>query len=42
MSLIETAAAPATRAHSDPSTINISVDRRTIVANEGELGGYCH
>jgi formate dehydrogenase major subunit len=37
MSLIETAAAPAIRVHGDPSTINISIDGRTIVANEGEL-----
>ena len=38
MSLIETATAPATRApHGVPSTINISVDGRTIAAHEGEL-----
>ena len=38
MSLIETATAPATRApHGVPSTINISVDGRTVVAEEGEL-----
>jgi formate dehydrogenase major subunit len=37
MSLIETPAAPATRAQSDPSTVNISVDGHTIAANEGEL-----
>jgi formate dehydrogenase major subunit len=37
MRLTETAAAPATRAHSDPSTVNMSVDGHTIAANEGEL-----
>src|ERR1700738_3738610 len=37
MSMIETAAAHATRADTDPSTITISVDGRTTVANEGEL-----
>jgi formate dehydrogenase major subunit len=37
VSLIETEPTPATRAHSDPSTVNISVDGHTTVANEGEL-----
>jgi formate dehydrogenase major subunit len=37
MSLTETASSPTTSGHSDPSTINISVDGHTIAANEGEL-----
>jgi formate dehydrogenase major subunit len=37
MSLTETAPSPTTSGHSDPSTINMSVDGRTIAANEGEL-----
>src|SRR6202051_4514744 len=37
MSLTETAAKPTTKAHFDPSTMNISVDGNTIAANEGEL-----
>jgi formate dehydrogenase major subunit len=37
MSLTETAPSPTTSGHSDPSTIDISVDGHTIAANEGEL-----
>jgi formate dehydrogenase major subunit len=37
MSLTETASPPTTSGHSDPSTIDISVDGHTIAANEGEL-----
>jgi formate dehydrogenase major subunit len=37
MSLTETASSPTTSGHSDPSTIDVSVDGHTIAANEGEL-----
>lgn len=37
MSLTEKTTRPATNSHSDPATVNISVDVHTMAANEGEL-----
>ena len=37
MSLLETQERPKTDSHSGPATVNISIDGRTIAANEGEL-----